>query len=205
MFNVKNNKGFTLIETMFAIGIFSIIIFGIFSLFNVSFKADRDIQGGGAVQNESSKVVQSFIDELRTANYSTVGSFPVTLANSTEIIFYSNIDADNLMERVRYFVDGDVLKKGVTKPTGDVLYSYNTSTEQTIELVHNLKTPIETIFTYFDENYNGADSVNFMTYPIILPDIRMVGITLQIKQNTALNAKIFEVKTKVQLRNLKTN
>jgi hypothetical protein len=109
------------------------------------------------------------------------------------------------MERIRYFVQEDIFKKGVTKPTGTLLYSYSSSTEQVTELAHNLKTPIETIFTYYGETYNDADDFSVLNYPIILPDVRMVGITLQLKQNSTLNAPVFEVQTKVLVRNLKAN
>ena len=135
----------------------------------------------------------------------SVGGYPLGFATSTEILFYSNIDTDILTERVRYFVDGDILKKGVTKPTGELFYEYNTSTEQISELVHSLSTPINTVFSYYDGTYNGADATSTMTYPIILPRVRVIGVKLEVKQSSAPNAPIVEIKTKVQLRNLKTN
>lgn len=178
---------------------------GIFALFNVSSKANRDVWESSNTQGEASKAVQTFVDELRTANYSSIGGYPLTFATGTEIIFYSNIDTDVLVERVRYFIEGNILKKGVTKPAGDILYSYNTSTEQIIELAHNLKTPVGTVFTYYGESYNGASNTSSMPYPIVLPDVRIIQMRLLLKQNSAINAITFEVQTKVQLRNLKTN
>jgi len=200
-----NKKGFTLLEIIVAMGLFSIVIFGIFALFEASSKANKNVWESSNVQNEASKAVQTFVDELRAANYSTVGGFPIASATSTEIVFYANIDSDILMERIRYFVQEDIFKKGVTKPTGTLLYSYSSSTEQVTELAHNLKTPLETIFTYYGETYNDADDFSVLNYPIILPDVRMVGITLQLKQNSTLNAPVFEVQTKVLVRNLKAN
>jgi len=40
---LHNRLGFTLIEIMFAFGIFFIVIFGIFALFDTSSKANKDI------------------------------------------------------------------------------------------------------------------------------------------------------------------
>ena len=37
---------------------------------------------------------------------------------TTGFIFYANIDSDTLYERVRFWVEGTILKKGVIKPTG---------------------------------------------------------------------------------------
>jgi len=199
-----DKKGFTLLEIIVAMGLFSIVIFGIFALFEASSKANKNVWESSSVQNEASKAMQTVVDELRAANYSTVGGYPIASATGTEIIFYVNIDSDILVERIHYFVENDTFKKGVTKPTGTLLYSYG-STEQVTELVHNLKTPLETIFTYYGETYNDADDFTVLTYPIILPDVRMVGITLQLKQNSTPNAPVFEVQTKVQVRNLKAN
>ncbi|HRY36733.1 MAG TPA: hypothetical protein P5230_02535 [Candidatus Magasanikbacteria bacterium] len=200
-----DKKGLTLLELLFAFSIFLAVIFGVFTLYSISSKADKNVWESSFVQSLTSKAIQTFVDEIRTTNYSTVGGYPLALASTTEIIFYANIDSDSLMERVRYFVDGDTFKKGITKPTGTLLYEYSTSTEEVSEIVYNLQTPVGTVFTYYDENYNGATVTSSMSYPIFLPEIRVVGISLRVKQNSLSGSSIFEIQSKAQLRNLKTN
>ncbi len=200
-----NKKGLTLIEVLFAFTVFLFVTFGTFTLYSISSKADRNIWESSFVQSSASKIAQTFVDEIRTANYSTVGGYPLALATSTEIIFFANIDSDNLIERVRYFADGNIFKKGITKPTEEILYKYNTSTETISELIYNLKTPLEPIFYYYDESYNGTTVTSSMSYPVLLPYIQVVGIKLRVNQNSNINAPFFEIETKAQLRNLKAN
>jgi len=205
MIYLSDKKGFTLLEIIVSLSILSILILGAMEMFNVSFRADNFVQEGGTIQADAAKIVQTFIDELRTANYSNIGGYPIASASGTEIVFYANIDRDILIEKIRYFVNGNSFYKGVTKPTGTLLYSYVSSTEQITVLARNLQTPIGNVFTYYNEYYNGTTNTSTMPYPIILPDVRIVGLNLRLKQNTAANAPIFEVQTKVQIRSLKTN
>ncbi len=205
MKKIFNNRGLTLLEVMFAFSIFLLVIFGVFALFKASSQADKNVWESTFVQATASKVVQRFVDELRTANYSTIGGYPLRVATGTEIVFFANIDSDILIERVRYFTSGTTFMKGITKPIGDMLYSYNTSTEEISALVYNLKTPLENIFTYYDENYNGSSNTSSMNLPILLPYVRVVEIKLQIKQNALVDSPVFEIQSKAQLRNLKAN
>ncbi len=200
-----NKKGLTLLELLFAFSIFLAVVFGVFTLYSISSRADKNVWESSFTQSIASKAVQTFVDEIRTTNYSTVGGYPLALATTTEIIFYANIDSDILMERIRYFVDGDTFKKGVTKPTGTLLYEYSTTTEQISDVIYNLETPVGTIFTYFNENYNGATVTSSLSYPVFLPTVKVVGISLRVKQNSLAGSPIFEIQSKAQLRNLKTN
>jgi hypothetical protein len=195
----------TLLEILFAFGFFLVITFGAFTIFSVSSRADKNVWESTFVQASASKVVQGFVDELRTANYSTIGGYPLRVATGTEIVFFANIDSDSLMERVRYFVSGTTFMKGISKPSGDSLYSYNTSTEEFSELLYNLETPLENIFTYYGESYDGATNTSSMSYPVMLPYIRVIEIKLKIKQNNLTDAPVFEIQSKAQLRNLKAN
>ncbi len=205
MKKILNNKGLTLFEILFGFGIFLIVIFGTAALFSASSKADKNVWENSFAQSITSKATRIFVDEMRTINYSTVGGYPLAFASSTEIIFYANIDSDSLMERVRYFVSGTTFSKGITKPTEDVLYEYDTSTEEVSEVVRNLQSATNTIFTYYDSNYDGAGSTSSMTYPIFLPNVRIVEIKLLVKQNNLPNSPVFEIQSKAQLRNLKAN
>lgn len=205
MFKIFDNKGMTLMEVMFGFSIFLVVIFGVFALFRASSQADKNVWESTFVQATASKTVQRFVDELRTANYSTIGSYPLLTTTGTEIIFFANIDGDSLMERVRYFVSGTTFMKGITKPTGELLYSYNTSTEEISALIYNLQTPLENIFTYYGESYDGATNTSSMSYPIIMPLVRVVEIKLKIKQSNLADAPVFEIQSKAQLRNLKAN
>src|SRR3989344_4644245 len=118
----------------------------------------------------------------------------------TAFTFYSDIDDDGLKEKVRYFLNGPLLQKGVIKPTGSPL-SYNPASEKITTLIPNVTNA--TIFTYYDENYDGAGAE--LTSPINIPVVRLVKITITIDKdpNRAPVTTIFS--TQVSIRNLKDN
>jgi len=93
-FIFKNQKGISLIEILVAIGIFLLLVTGTTTLLTYSIKANKIIWEQLSTQNEGRKVVQDFVNEMRSATYSSLGAYPIEQASSSQIIFFSNIDTD---------------------------------------------------------------------------------------------------------------
>ena len=196
-----NNKGITLVELLVAMGIFVFLAGGIVSLYLTSRKYNDIVWEQLKTQNEGRKVMQDFTNELRIASQSSVGAYPVAGASSTEIIFYTNLDSDTLMERVRYFFSGRILKKGVIKPTGNPL-TYNSASEVITEVAHD--TVVSTSkFLFYDSSFTGSE--NPLSSPISVTNIRMVGIQLTLEEDPNASPVPFFIESKVMLRNLKDN
>ncbi|MFH1291997.1 MAG: prepilin-type N-terminal cleavage/methylation domain-containing protein [bacterium] len=198
-----NNQGMSLLEVLVAMAIFSLIMLGVVAMLSFSFKANKIIWEQLSTQNEGRKIVQDFINELRSATYSSIGAYPLETVGDQEIIFYSNIDDDSLRERVRYFLTGSTLKKGVTKPTGIPL-SYNTSTETIIEIVHDVYNTTTPIFYYYDQNY-GYTSSTPLSQPVAMTNVKMVSFILELEEDPTASPEPFHIETKTEIRNLKTN
>lgn len=198
-----DNRGITLLEILVAMGVFALIMIGAVSIFSYSWKANKIVWEQLSTQNEGRKVVQDFVNELRSATYSSIGAYPLAKASTTEIIFYSNIDTDSLRERVRYFLTTSTLKKGVTKPSGQPL-SYNTSTESVVEIVHDVYNTTTPIFFYYGQNY-GYTSSTPLSQPVAVTDVRVVGITLDLEEDPTNSPVPFHIESKAEIRNLKSN
>ncbi|KKU25692.1 MAG: hypothetical protein UX39_C0022G0013 [Candidatus Magasanikbacteria bacterium GW2011_GWA2_46_17] len=132
-----DNRGLTLIEVVVAVGIFAIVVTTVVELLWYGWHSMRIVWDQLAVQNEGRKVTQDLTNELRTANYSSIGSYPIASAGANDLTFYSDLDKDSYRERVRYFLVGTTLKKGVIIPTGTPL-TYSTSSERVIDMVHDV-------------------------------------------------------------------
>lgn len=196
----NKNSGFTLIEII--VGIFLVVIVGgLISLltfrlsdfqlfFTKKFEAQQEIQ----------QTIPFIISEIRSMAPSSVGSYPIASASTSSITFYSNTDDDALLEQIRYFLDGNILKKGTVKPSGNPL-TYNPANETTTEMVHNILATSTPIFSYYDENYTGSE--NPMSQPVIVSDIRIISVQLVI-QESASKAPII-IKIQAMPRNLKSN
>lgn len=199
----KKTKGFTLLEVLVAMGIFLLFVFGAATLLTYSLKSNKIIWEQLKTQNEGRKVVQDFINELRSAVYSSIGSYPVEKADQQEIIFFSNIDTDTYRERVRYFLSDSTLKKGVIKPSGNPL-QYSPSSEIITEIVHDIHNTTTPLFYYYGQNY-GYTSSTALSDPVSVTDVRVVGITLELEEDPYASPEPFHIESKVEIRNLKDN
>lgn len=196
-----NNQGVTLVEVLVSIGIFAFLVVGISSLFLTSWKYNKIVWEQLKTQNEGRKVTRDITNELRVASLSSIGAYPIESASSTEIIFYSNIDSDSLKERVRYFLSGRTLKKGVIKPTGSPMV-YSSNNETITEIAHDLVTST-ILLSYYDSDFSGAQTK--LSSPVDVTQIRVVGISLTLEEDPNASPVPFYIESKVMLRNLKDN
>lgn len=208
----KNNKshktlganGFTLIEILVAIFVFSLIIGLVAGFQSDVFSLNRVIQVGLANQSEAKKLVRPFTNEVRSAEPSNLGAYPIAEATASSFTFYSDTDGDGLRERIRYFMDGSDFKKGTTKPSGTPLV-YDSSDEKIIKVIHDVLPG--GIFTYFGSDYDGTPEAQVapLVEPIQPSDIRLVRVVLQIDSDPNAPPAPLEITTQVSIRNLKDN
>jgi prepilin-type N-terminal cleavage/methylation domain-containing protein len=202
-----NRSGFTLIEVVISLAIFSGIVLAV-----TGFRANLDTLRNIAYQRLQSRqdmnqTMQILVTEIRSAGPSSIGNFSIVEAATSSFIFYSDIDKDGSFERVRYFlpVTGatTTLKKGVIKPTGNPL-AYVSSSE-TISTVAENVVPSSTLpyFQYFGTAYTGSESA--MSYPVDVSQIRLVraNFFVDIRPQVA-PIPIFFSET-INIRNLRSN
>src|SRR3989338_5221978 len=124
-----NNRGFTLVEILFGVGIFVIIV-GALTFFSRNIWIYGSYVSVGLSDANSGRIaLKTMVAEIRTASTAETGSYVIALATATAFTFYSDIDNDGLKEKVRYFLNGSELQKGVIKPTGSPLF-YNVVNEK---------------------------------------------------------------------------
>ncbi len=197
---LKQKKGFSLIEVLIGTSIFVLIV-GVLTLFSRNIWVYQSyISTGLSLSNEGRAALKTMTAEIRTASTADTGVFVIALATSSAFTFYSDIDDDGLKEKVRYFLNGSSLQKGVLKPTGSPL-AYNPANEIISTLASNVTNAA--IFEYYDKNYDGTTAA--LASPINVALVRLVKITIKIDKNLnrAPGEKTFS--TKVSLRNLKDN
>lgn len=196
----KNRAGFTLVETLVAMGIFILFNAVIVQLFLTGLKSTNTVFDQLESQRQGRRAIQDFVTEMRAANYSSIGAFPIESASSTEVVFYSNINNDDYIERVRYSLAGSKLLKGVTQPTSSPL-SYNLAYEVTSTAVDILNNGTSSVFYYYDGNYSGT-STPALTYPIDKTKIRVVSMNLRIDKSPSSSPVVFMIQAASKIRNL---
>ncbi|MEO8065839.1 MAG: prepilin-type N-terminal cleavage/methylation domain-containing protein [Candidatus Doudnabacteria bacterium] len=195
-------NGFTLIEVVISVAVFSIIAMGIVAL--VSSVLVNSTQAGSLLANNDSarRAVFGIMQELRNAATSSVGAYALESAGAQQLIFYTN--SAGSINRVRYFLQSGALKKGVTIPTGSPLI-YNLAAETVTEVQKDVANGANPIFYYYDGTYDGNTN-NFLIQPVNVTAVTFVKMNLTIYKriNSASTATYTETASGA-IRNLKTN
>ncbi len=197
---LKINRGLTLVETLVATSIFVIIILVInYSL--VSFyKYNAFALEQVSAIDSARRGINPAINNIREMTYSDEGAYPIVSAATSSLSFYSDVDTDSNIEKIRLFLDSGVFKKGVIKSAGDPP-TYDSQPENIFILSDNVRNIEESvnIFTYYDNT--GAQVTDLSN----ISNITFVIMNIVVNVNPARAPNNFTLRTSAALRNLKSN
>lgn len=168
-----NKKGFTLVETIVVIFIFTLLAIGVTTLFTHIFQSSRDRLFAIDNIDQARIVTRDFTNEIRVASVGEDGSYPITLAEDFQIVFNSG-------SPIRYYLASSTLYKEVAgKKTA---------------VQNNVKNTTHPIFYYYNGDYSGTSTP--LTSPISINQIKYVKINLEITDfNVTAGASIRNLKT----------
>lgn len=199
-----SKKGFTIIEILVALSIFSIVSLAITWVLIYSFRSNTRLTDHLEIQASGRRSIQHMVDDIRRAEESSVGSFPIVTATTNTFTFYANIDSDTPRERIRFFLEGNMLKKGVIEPTGNP-FTYDANAEVIISLSSFIQNNADgsALFTYYDETYTGSGDP--LPSPVDVTLVRLIKIKLSLSktQGTLVTPLILE--GSAHIRNSKEN
>lgn len=195
-------KGFTLIESLFGLALFVMFSGAVWYLRHDFLQTSNLVQGNLIGQQEINRTFKTFSMEARIASTSSLGAYPLVETTATSFTFYSDAENDGLKERIRYFLQNGVLKRGYLKPTGNPL-TYNTANESVATVVRDVVNGSTPVFTYFDSTYDGTTEP--LTQPVNMVNVRLVRMVLMINKNGNSAPSPSTFTTQISLRNLKDN
>lgn len=198
------NKGFTLIEIMVTVSIFTVLIFGAALMVNDIFVNSNQSLLAMSNIDQARLALTTFTNEIRNAIAGSDGSYPLNQTGDNQIVFYSNFKSENgTVDRIRYFILGDTLYKGVVKPSGDTLtYELDSESIKTVqEGIANESVPL---FSYYNGDYNGVGQA--LLQPVNVTLVKFVKINLIVKKNSAPNdTSTFSATAGAAIRSVKDN
>ena len=194
-----SNAGFTLVETLAVIAITALIFVAVSWAITSFYRANSYIIQQSLSINSARKGVEKMVREIREAAYSDTGAYPIVSASSTEFVFYSDINRNNNVEKVRYSLKGSNFERGVIEASGDPpVYNPADETAKVLSAyVRNSES--QPVFTYFDSSGNQiADLSN-------VSGITLVKVRLVVNVAESRTPDEFTLRSTAQIRNLKTN
>lgn len=202
---MKKNKGFTLIEVLVAMVILSVAGLALLSLQVILSQNQVLVFKNYLSIDDANNVVTTFTKEVRNARPGDNGSYPLEYVGDDQIIFYSDVDFDGNVDRVRYSVVNQTqLDKGVIKPVGFPA-TYPQDQEIVTTLSNNVRNLGSPAFYYYNGDWPNDTTNNPLVLSSRLSETRSVGINLRInpKENDADNDYVLE--SIGQIRMLKNN
>ncbi len=200
---LKITNGFTIVEMLISVSILSLVILSVTTFQRDVFSLNFSLQNSLNAQLDARHVIRIMVAELRKAGPSALGAYPIALASSTGVTFYSDVDANGVKDRVRYFLSGSTIKRGVLAPSGNPLTYVDVNEKLTTIVSDFVASSTLPLFQYYPASYTGASAP--LSVPVDVPSIRLLKITVIIDKDPTHSPTPIVVTSQVNLRNLKDN
>lgn len=196
-------SGLTLVETLVAIGIFTMGLSGFSILFVRIWNSNSYTMEMGQSAMAVSQGVNKIVDYLRSARQADNGAYPIKSATGNDLVVYSDYDRDGATERLHFYRSGQEVLMGVRNPIGTMPKTYPSGDEQTIKIAGSIMNATdEPIFEYYDGSFAGDSEQDSLDIPVDVSRIRLVKILLRVNIDPNRAPDNIEVRNFVELRNL---
>ena len=197
-------NGFSLLETILSMAIIAIFISGLATLDRLYSDSQSILSLSSQSFNEANIGIDAMIREIRAATHADTGSYPLELAHDQEIIFYSNMDDDPGIERVRYYLTGNELNRGIIDPQGEPP-TYPLANERVNLVISYIQNQSNPIFYYYNGDWPNDTVNNPLATPASLTDTKLIRVMLTINPKPSRPESQYSIESFAQIRSLKNN
>jgi prepilin-type N-terminal cleavage/methylation domain-containing protein len=201
----KKNKiicGFTLVEMLVALAIFSLGIAATVLVFAKTIKSKAYALEMGKSSFIVSRSVGDLISYMRKARQSDGGAYPIVRADKNDLVLYSDFDKDTVTERLHIYLSEGRVFLGICKPSNTMPKTYDVDydNDEIRELAKQIvNTPDDPMFTYFDRDYPESSAIAATED---VSQIRLIKIFLKINIDPNRAPDNIQQQSFVELRNL---
>lgn len=193
----QTHRGFTLLESLVVVSIFTIVMTAIVGSVIMFYRANAASLEQSYQINSARRGIEFLVREAREAAYADTGAYPVAGIASTSIAFYSDVDTDAPVELIRYTLLGTTLFRTSLDPSGvPPSYAGAGATSTVSEFVRNSEasTPV---FRYYD-----AEGMEITDYTQV-DEVRSVVVSLVVNILPLRAPEEFTLRAGATLRNLR--
>lgn len=195
---MTHRRAFTLLELLISMTILVTMVTLVVGLLSNVLRNNRISNSRNQGIDRLRLVMTNVSLAIRQTRATPAGAYPIIAAENNSLTIYSSTDSTGELQRIRYFLDGSTLKRGLIRPVG--------GTYATAEVITILATGVQNggqpLFQYYDKNYTGTGAA---MNPIAINSIRYLTITVVFDDNPNELPGPVTLRFSAQLRNLKDN
>ncbi len=197
--HTKNERGFSLTETLVVIALFTIIMLVIFDNIASFYRLNAYTIAQSYQVDHARRGTEFMVRDLREMTFSDNGTFPLVVMQSNRVGFYSDIDRDNSVEYVEYSLASTTLYKRIYNATGSPPVYSTTTPESTAIISEYVQNQIQSIpiFAYYNSEGDIAVATSTVT------DIRYVQVSVIVNIDPIRDPGQYMLRSSASLRNLK--
>jgi hypothetical protein len=191
-------RAFTFAEVIVVVSVTALLGMTINSLIFNFYRSNAYLVQQTSAIDSAHRGLRTSFEELRQATYGEDGSYPILSAATSSITFYSDVDNDGSVEKIRIYLTGTTFYRGITEATSTPA-TYTGQTEKQFTIANYVRNSSSTpIFKFYDE-----DGVQLATTSPVVADISTISISLMVDLNPFRAPDILTLQESATLRNLR--
>lgn len=199
-----SQSGFTLVEVLIALVLVIFILGAMLALQDMIFNQQQTTINSYVTIDTANRTVERMAREIRNSRIADNGAYTLEILDDQNLAFYGDADGDSSIERIRYFLDGAVLKKGVIEPTSHPV-TYPLANEVVTEVAEGIVNGTEPIFYYYNGEWPKDETNNPLPITSRQIHTRLIGIRLVVNTDELNLHTNYEIASYTHVRTLKDN
>lgn len=188
-------RGFTLLETVITVTLFTFFLGAIAAAAHTFYTARTTAVEQAFALQYARTGISSVVRDVREAAYADSGQYPIDTIDPYELVFFADTDRDNSVEKIRYFLQGSELQKGVIDATGNPpTYTGSESISVIARDVRNSDRG-EPVFTYYTRG-SATSTTDVVT------DVGYITVSLTINVTPWRQPNDYSLSSSAALRNV---
>ncbi len=190
-------RGFTFTETLVVVAILGMVGAALGNMIVFFYRSNAFLLEATSAVDSANRGLEISYTNTREASYGEDGSYPIAAAGTSTLTFYSDVDKDGPVEKVRLYRVGTTLYRAVTNAAGNPP-SYAGQPETTYTISTWVKNATNTpLYRYYD------DAGTELTGTIDISAIRSIRTRLDIDVNPLRAPNVVTFERTATLRNLR--
>jgi type II secretory pathway pseudopilin PulG len=191
-------RGFTLVEAIVVVAITAVVGGALLTTIRNFYRGNAYVFEATASVDSARRGLATTLSALRESSYADDGNYPIAAAATSSITFYSDIDSDSGIERVRVYAINGTLYRTIINASGNPP-SYTGQATATTTIATYVRNGTSTpIFKYYN-----SSGVQLSTTSPNISQIASITTTLMVDLNPNRAPNVITMTGAATLRNLR--